>query len=67
MKWGRNRSFKWFFALLPHSCRRCDNYFWLEKAIKHTNRYGETIRYCKECALYEWFGAKVGRKEDSHE
>jgi hypothetical protein len=58
MKLSISRSFRWFFALIPRKCWRCDDYFWLERGIKHTNFYGETKRYCADCAPHEWEGAR---------
>jgi hypothetical protein len=58
MKWSKATAFRWFFALLPRKCIRCDHYFWMECGIKCKNRYGEVKRYCKGCAPHEWDGAK---------
>ena len=66
MKWSRTTEFKWYFALLPQQCFRCDDWLWLERGVRYENRYGEYKRYCKDCASYVWLDAEKGAENEEH-
>lgn len=52
MKWSK-KYWKVRFAFIPHKCRHCDRYFWLERFTKIIDSYGDASYYCNDCEKIE--------------